>query len=375
MTTEVIDETADLTVVSEVTKSEKKNRVQLAHILKLTIPPARCQSHLKQHLGDDAIEAEIDELKKQIKEPEAKYKELKQELDTVVEQLKTGSTDELEKRKLELEATVKTHKEVYDTLKAAITHKLSNIVRISNQTSVAIAALWDSALKELIIHGLSQASLKQKRMVEVSHLHEGNHSDLVYFPIYDKCDTWSKYDAADKENTESEDAAAQVEVSDHAKTTFCTYVGNSLGEIRDMPEYAMYRFSGKMKDYLSKLIADGIKRLAVLTESFVRNSAKVRTMNPEHIKTIVRFWLEDSKKSKEQVNHVFELIDEKLKLHNDHNNAAPKDRVQVVQPEVKKEEKPKKEKAPKKPQEEKAADAPKKEKKEKKAKAAKTEAK
>lgn len=287
----------------------KKPRVQLSTVLNINISQARCATHLKQNLGDVDIEREIKTLRATMK----------------VSKAAGGDVTEL---------------------KAQITEKSKALVRISSETPIAAAVIWDGAVKEILIHGMDQAIVCDRKIVDTVHLHEGSPESLVYYPLYSKCDVWSSYDPTyeaelkkdrAKENKELRDAkkdgvkttkvvAKAVEVSedepeddDHTtKTTFYTYVENALKTVKKNELYKSMRVSNRVREYLSELVAQGIARQAMLARIIVQQVMGVRTMNAGHVKAVVNVLMADEGRTSEQIEHVTSQIDEKLCVYSEH---------------------------------------------------------
>ena len=160
MTTKTSTTTSD-SVVEVITDpldaANKKTRVQLAFILGVDVSQARCATHLKQNLGDENIEREIRELRENLKK------------------VKSDNGD-------------------FSDLKSQITEKSKALVRISGETPIAAAVIWDAAVKDLLRHGMDNAKAGDRKIVDTSHLHEGNPNDLLLSPIWAKCSNWVRYD-------------------------------------------------------------------------------------------------------------------------------------------------------------------------------------
>lgn len=309
--------------------AEKKSRIQLASVLSINISQARCATHLKQNLGDESVEIEIKDLRKQMK--------VAKEADNAT---------------------------LVDEIKLQIAEKAKSLVRISSETPIAAAVIWDGAVKELLRHGMDQAIAADRKIVDASHLHEGSPDALVHFPLYSKCDIWSLYDQEHEENLKKERAAtnkaakeareakkvaedktavakaaapakagkpakaaaAAVEVhedeeedhSEHTKTTFYTYVENALKTVKKDERYGSMRVSNRVREYLSELVAQGIARQALLARIIVQRVMGVRTMNADHVKAVVHVLMADEGRTPEQIESVTSQIDDKLEVYHDH---------------------------------------------------------
>ena len=285
----------------------KRTRVQLAHILGVDVSQARCATHLKQNLGDEAIEAEIKDLRVSLK----KAKE-------------TGGD--------------------LTALKAQVAERSKSLVRISGETPIAAAVIWDGAVKEILRHGMDQAIASDRKNVEACHLHDGTPSALIYFPLFSKCEAWATYDQDREEELKKERAATNKAVKEAkkdvktnsentkappkeeeeedadspTKTTFYTYVENALKTVKKDEPYKNMRVSSRVREYLSELVAQGIARQALLARIIVQRVMGVRTMNADHVKAVVHVLMADEGRTADQINQVTGQIDSKLSLYHEH---------------------------------------------------------
>jgi len=312
---------------------EKKTRVQLAAVLQISISQARCATHLKQNLGDEEIEAEIKALRKTMKEAK-----------------EAGKMDEVAE------------------LKKQISEKSQSLVRISSETPIATAVLCDCAAKELLRHGMDQAIASERKIVEVSHLHDDDPAELLYWPLYKQCAVWAEYDPdhedelkkeraqankAAKEAREAKKAspapkpapkngaaakkpAEEVEEEEdqpeHTKTTFVTYIENSLKEVKKEEPYKSMRVSNRVREYMADLIAQMIARLSSLARIIVQGVMNVRTMNADHIKAVVRILLTDEGRSQEDIDEIASHIIEKLDAYHKHLNDEKVKKTNAMSP-------------------------------------------
>jgi hypothetical protein len=286
----------------------KRTRVQLAHILGVDVSQARCATHLKQNLGDETIETEIKSLRASLK----KAKEAGEDL---------------------------------QDLKAQVAERSKSLVRISGETPIAAAVIWDGAVKEILRHGMDQAIANERKNVEACHLHDGTPSALIYFPLFSKCEAWAGYDQDREEGLKKERAATNKAVKEakkdnnktntegkpppnddddeadpSSKTTFYTYVENALKTVKKDEPYKNMRVSSRVREYLSELVAQGIARQALLARIIVQRVMGVRTMNADHVKAVVHVLMADEGRTPDQINQVTGQIDSKLSLYHDHLN-------------------------------------------------------
>lgn len=293
----------------------KRTRVQLAHILGVDVSQARCATHLKQNLGDETVEGEIKDLRAALKKAKEDGADL-------------------------------------EPIKAQIAEKSKALVRISGETPIAAAVIWDGAVKEILRHGMDQAIASDRKIVDTPHLHDGSPPSLVYYPLFSKCEIWDRYDQdheeelkkeraasnkAAKEAREAKKAAAEEKGAkapaakapaaeedgeedneSPTKTTFYTYVENALKTVKKDEPYKSMRVSNRVREYLSELVAQGIARQALLARIIVQRVMGVRTMNADHVKAVVHVLMADEGRIPEQINQVTGQIDEKLNLYHEH---------------------------------------------------------
>jgi len=295
----------------------KRTRVQLAHILGVDVSQARCATHLKQNLGDEIIESDIKALRVSLKEA------------------KSGGAD-------------------LEPIKNQIGEKSKTLVRISGETPIAAAVIWDGAVKEILRHGMDQAIASERKIVDTSHLHDGSPSSLIHFPLFSKCEIWARYDQDHEEDLKKERAASnkaakevreakkaadekvakgvkapatkassaeedcEEDIDPPTKTTFYTYVENALKTVKKDEPYKSMRVSNRVREYLSELVAQGIARQALLARIIVQRVMGVRTMNADHVKAVVHVLMADDGRTADQINVVTSQIDDKLNLYHEH---------------------------------------------------------
>lgn len=288
------------------TETSDKKRQQLTDVLGISISPARCATHLKQHLVNEEVEVEIKSLR---------------------EQLKNATTDE-EKVKI----------------KASISILSQKIVRISSETSTVMAVICNGFVEDLLKHSIDEAITNNKKIVDVSNIISGNHKQNIYYSIYYKLPSFVNYDSkiyeeikkekmeTNKKNkkTKANELGAVPEVitptpepvtsEDSNKITFNTYIDAVLKNVKKDVKYEniKIRISSEVRDYLSNMIIESIKRFVTLSKIIVQQIMGVRTMNANHIKAIIHMFMKDENNTDEQISQVINHIDDKLKIYQDH---------------------------------------------------------
>ena len=308
-------------VTTTVPEVDNKKRQQLTDVLGISISPARCAAHLKKNLANKEIDGEIHSIREKLK----------------------LSVDDMEKLKLKEEISALSQK----------------VVRISSETSTVMAVICDGFIEDLLKHSINETLASNKKMVDVSYIMSGDHKKNLYYSIYHKLPTFVNYDAkiyeelrkkklednrkakkASKEPETSDENTSPVEVpatattptptpivetpvqpSEDGKTTFNTYIDAVLKNVKKdlhLAENIKIRTSIEVRDFLSDMIIECIKRFVILSKIFVQQIMGVRTMNSNHIKAIVHMFMKDEGNSDERINIVINRINEKIDLFQKH---------------------------------------------------------
>ena len=267
--------------VAPVDDVEKKVRLQMSNVLGINISHARCLSHLKFHLTDAAIEAQVKEIKAQQKaEPSEEHV-------------------------------------------ARIAELTKNAVRISSETPIALATVCDNFVKEFIRHGMQQAIIVERKNVDVKHLLSGDLTTLVYYPFFKNLPSFVNYNPEEKKKETPTEDVAEVAVEESedespAQTSFITYVENAIKTIKKEEAYASLRINTRVREFLSDLVTDLIQRISVLAKIIVQRVINVKTMTADHIKSVVLLLLADNRSSEELINGVLAIMNDKIRLYQEH---------------------------------------------------------
>lgn len=291
-----------------VQESDNKKRQQLTDVLSISISPARCAAHLKKNLANKEVDSSIHILR---------------------EQLKTAN--EVDKVKI----------------KEEISSLSQKVVRISSETSTVMAVICDGFVEDLLKHSINETLVSNKKMVDVNYIISGDHKKNLYYSIYHKLPTFIDYDAkayeelrkkklddskkakkAKKDIAEAapepvapESAPEPTINADDGKTTFNTYIDAVLKNVKkdlQLAENIKIRTSIEVRDFLSDMIIECIKRFVMLSKIFVQQIMGVRTMNSNHIKAIVHMFMKDEGNTDEQIDIVINRINEKISLFQNH---------------------------------------------------------
>jgi hypothetical protein len=179
-------------------------------------------------------------------------------------------------------------------------------------------------------------------MVDISYIMSGDHKKNLYYSIYHKLPTFVNYDAKvyddfrkkkleenkkakkakkDSDNSDTDIQPTIIPVSEDGKTTFNTYIDAVLKNVKkdlQLAENVKVRTSIEVRDFLSDMIIECIKRFVTLSKIFVQQIMVVRTMNANHIKAIVHMFMKDEGNTEEQIDAVISRINNKIELFQKH---------------------------------------------------------
>jgi hypothetical protein len=313
----VADSATDSAPIADPVIADKK-RQQLTDILGISISPARCAAHLKKNLYN-------------------------KEIDEVIHALRTKLKDCSE--------------EDAKTVKKDISLYSQKIIRISSETSTVMAVICDGFVEDLLKHSISETLASNKKMVDVNYIMSGDHKKNLYYSIYYKLPSFVNYDPSNyeelkkkrteenKKNKKNKKVADEtvsdepvvepvvetvtepvvdpvtVESVDDGKTTFNTYIDAVLKNVKkqlQLSDNVKIRTSIEVRDFLSDMIVECIKRFVTLSKIFIQQIVGVRTMNADHIKAIVHMFMKDEGSTDEQINTVLGKINDKIDLFHRH---------------------------------------------------------
>jgi hypothetical protein len=250
------------------------------------ISRARCEWHFRNCISDEPIEAQIKALK----------------------ELQKATTDENE---------LKSNKSKIDELN-------KNLIRISQYTPHAVAVICDLVVKDMISCGINQISQSGKKTLDTSYFYSSNLNESNLYPLIRTLPTYidgakledvtkKKLKKGDEEDlAQNDDGDTDVEELG-SNMTFTTYINKAIIDVKKSFDIKL-TIGTKVKKYLSDLLIELIKRLAVMTKSLLKNVINVRTIAPNHIKAIISLILLDGNITDLEIEKLLLTIDEKLKL-------------------------------------------------------------
>jgi hypothetical protein len=251
------------------------------------ISRARCEWHFRNFISDEGIESQIKTLK----------------------ELQKTTTDEGE---------LKSNKAKIDELN-------KNLIRISQYTPHAISIICDLVIKDMISRGISQILQSGKKTLDISYFYSSDINESYLYPLIKSLSTYTdgfkKMEDMTKKKqpkkTEEEDIAEDGGDTDveelGSNMTFTTYINKAIIDVKKSLDTKI-TIGTKVKKYLSDLLTELIKRLAVMAKALLKNVINVRTIAPNHIKAIISLLLLDGNVAETDVENAMTTVDEKLKL-------------------------------------------------------------
>jgi hypothetical protein len=163
----------------------------------------------------------------------------------------------------------------------------------------------------MIMHAIDELLQTGKKTLDLSHFYMGNVKDLKSYSIFSHLPTYSNTDHLFKEKKKATDEVVEsVETDSSQNMSFMTYITNAINWIKSEKGVSI-TIGTRVKKYFSDLIIDLIKKAAVLTRSLLK-LMNIRTVSPEHIKTILHMMMISGNASDEHCSELGSFIDEKL---------------------------------------------------------------
>jgi len=235
-------------------------------------------------------------------------------------------------------------------------------VRIGGAAPIALSAVVESAMDDLINTAFSTAVLNKHHTAEVSYLHVNETvSQLPTYAIWCNLPTYISYSdefekqeeirnteankQRKKDNTARKEAHALLEAAakaageplpvldkvprvktvDTTELTDCeriaqfdTYINNKIVVIKDAnPVYSKMRVSTRFRYVLRDLSAELIKRVCELSRLLILENANSRTMTVQTVKTVVRalYINRYGDEHNQHLNDLINLISDKVTAH------------------------------------------------------------
>jgi hypothetical protein len=299
-----------------------KKRQQITDILGISISPSRCSTYLKQYLYNEEIETEIKALREQLK----------------------SVTNDTEKA----------------NIKAKLLALIHKIIRISSETYISVAVICNNFVEDLIKKGIDNAISNNKKVVEISSIMTADYKQCPYYSIYSKLPLFVNYDSKNYDDVKKETSKRTKKVKEEEPTevqsdnqteaqtdnqsdvqnkfTFNNYVDAIFKSLKKTAKYedVKIRISSDVRDFLSNVVIECIKRFVVLSKIISHNLVNIRTMNANYIKTIIIISMTDGGNSQEQIDSVINSITDKLTIYQEHLKNEKINRYNELTDEIKK---------------------------------------
>ena len=166
----------------------------------------------------------------------------------------------------------------------------------------------------MVNHGFAQVAQSGKKTLDVLHFYSGDVKALDSFSLFKNLPTYANFDLSAKDKKKDDDAAEQPESADSATNmSFVTYVTNGINWLKS-DKGVNITIGTRVKKYLSDLIIDFIRKLALITKALLK-VINVRTIAPNHIKAVVNILLIEGNVSEQSSEELSLFIENKLELY------------------------------------------------------------
>lgn len=211
----------------------------------------------------------------------------------------------------ETQKTLTPESEEFVANKAKIDSINKALIRTNYFAPHTISIICDYVIKDMIMHAIDELLQTGKKTLDLSHFYMGNVKDLKSYSIFSHLPTYSNTDHLSKEKKKASDEVVEaVETDSSQNMSFMTYITNALNWIKSEKGVSI-TIGTRVKKYFSDLIIDLIKKAAILTRSLLK-LMNIRTVSPEHIKTILHMMMISGNASDDHCSELGLFIDEKL---------------------------------------------------------------
>jgi len=272
-------------------------------ILDIDIPPPRCGTLFRQILCHPDNEAHVKDLQEQIQVLISEIKEREKGLST---------ENEIEK-KIVIDPQI-------INLRNQLSEASKRLTRISDKAPIAMAVVMDYMVKEILQHAISHSKKINSKLIETSHIAGEGVQQLKTYALFRTLPSFQNcHQALPAQKNETEYDGKEL-----AKTSFLTYVGNSLKRIKKdkEKEYSNIRLQSEVRILLSNLISECLVYLTHLISVAMSNFTVIRTISANHVKSIIHLLLMSEGQSEESINEILYEIDSKLQIYEDYLSAA-----------------------------------------------------
>ena len=213
----------------------------------------------------------------------------------------------------ETQKTLAPESEEFLANKAKIDSINKALIRTNYFAPHTISIICDYVIKDMIMHAIDELLQTGKKTLDLSHFYMGNVKDLKSYSIFNNLPTYSNTDYLSKEKKKTDEAVVSVDTADNNQNmSFMTYITNAINWIKAEKGVSI-TIGTRVKKYFSDLIIDLIKKSAVLTRNLLK-LMNIRTVSPEHIKTILHMMMISGNASEEHCAELGLFIDDKLTI-------------------------------------------------------------
>jgi hypothetical protein len=230
-----------------------------------------------------------------------------------------------EARRKDLEAYVAKFKERHDKLQEEQDALGRERIRFSNDVPWILSIVCDELIKQLLEHAMDRVLLADKKIIQVSHMHEEGVDKLTLYPLVANLRLWKNPPEAPLKKNAKKGAAMPQNVPapepvEHDKYPFKYYVAEICANLispevtgadgkvtkQDNGKYAVVRVSEHIKKYCSDLLVQLLERLAPLVQLKLE-AMNVKTITNTAIMSTIQEILEDGQEPVEELKYETKL--------------------------------------------------------------------
>ena len=204
------------------------------------------------------------------------------------------------------------------------------IFRTNQYTPYVVSIISDYMFKELVSHGFNQVLQSGKKTLDITHFYSGDLNQLTSFSLFKNLPTYANFDlqSVDPKKKKDDEVEPTESVENSTNMSFVTYVTNGIVWIKNEKNVNI-TIGTRVKKYLSDLIVDFIKKLALITKTLLK-VMNVRTINGNHIKAAIHILLIEGNVPEEICESILSFISSKMTLFQNEQQLKDSQKQEVV---------------------------------------------
>jgi len=237
-------------------------------------------------------------------------------------------------------------------------------LRVSNEAHVALAAIFDKAIKEIIVCAIDSAHSNKKKQINSKNIYDSEMkcAGWVMFDNLPCSEEWKNQHKSDEDSPEGEnedldpqhdhphpvsnESDDKVEDSKNnegdkvMRAAFNTYVESAIKSVKKN-QYQGARFSKDFRKHCSNMIAEAVYKYALCCQALVLDASRARTLTCSHIKTYTKLIMMASGRKPDEIRAYMAVADacvlkykknKKVKSDDEHSSTALDPSLDSVEP-------------------------------------------